>query len=385
MKKIVVLKHQNEMKFTSEFFRMEIPQELSFLIYLICIICITFLYIICFGQVDDVIKTRGSIRTKENVSSVRNIISGPIVQLNYKPGEKVEKDDILFQIDAADADFQMNIVKFDIFDLEFKLNGLYDLKNSFCQNRNLCNPQNEMAFSRFNSYLQNKKILEIKSQIAEEEYSTEIKKHDSIRIPYETEKKLKNYKLAIADLQSFESEFIASINSEINEKQILLYQNQQTLLKLENQYSFYEVRAPMSGYIQEIASLNVGDYLEANSKVLNIVPNDNENFRVEIQIAPRDMGKIAVGKTVKYRLSAFPFFEYKGAEGCITSIDPDIRLSQDGKNAYFSVYANIDRINFTNRHGESFPIRAGLETDVQIVLDRKPIIYFLLKRLDFLT
>ncbi len=97
------------------------------------------------------------------------------------------------------------------------------------------------------------------------------------------------------------------------------------------------------------------------------------------------MGKIALNQKVKYRLSAFPFYEYKGAEGVITSIDPDIRTSSDGKNVYYSVYADIDRTEFSNKRGEIFPVRAGLETDARIVLERKPIIYYVLKKLDFLN
>ena len=57
----------------------------------------------------------------------------------------------------------------------------------------------------------------------------------------------------------------------------------------------------------------------------------------------------------------------------------------DGKNGFYSDYADINRIVFSNRRGEKFPIRAGLETDVRIVLDRKPIIFYLLKKLDFIS
>ena len=113
--------------------------------------------------------------------------------------------------------------------------------------------------------------------------------------------------------------------------------------------------------------------------------NDGGKVRVEIRIAPKDMGKIAIGQRVKYRLSAFPYFEYKGAEGIITSIDPDIRTTPEGDRAYYSVYADIDRTNFSNKHGEVFPIRAGLETDVRIVMERKPIIFYILKKLDFIN
>lgn len=89
MKKTIVLKHQNEMKYSKEFFQMEIPNELSLIIYIIVILCLTIIFIVFFGKIDEVIKTQGYVRTKENVSSVKNVISGKIIELNYKPGEKV--------------------------------------------------------------------------------------------------------------------------------------------------------------------------------------------------------------------------------------------------------------------------------------------------------
>ena len=267
----------------------------------------------------------------------------------------------------------------------FLINGLNLLIKSYNANKNLCEITDMLTYSRFEAYLKNKEVLEIKSEISQKEYKYENQKPETIRNAYEVGMKLQALNLSNADLNSFKTNFIATINSELNEKLNALYECQQNLSKLDNQFMFLEIKAPMSGYVQEISSLNVGDYLEANTKVLNIVPNDNENFRVEIRISPKDMGKVTIGQKVKYRLSAFPYFEYKGAEGFITSIDPDIRTSTEGNRIYYSVYADIDRINFSNRHGDTFPIRAGLETDVRIVMERKSIIYFILKKLDFIN
>ena len=385
MKKVIVLKHQNDMKYSREFFQMEIPKELSLIVYVILSICAIILCVIFFGRIDDVIKTNGFVRTKDNVSSVNNVIAGKIVELNYKPGEKVNKDFVLYKIDSSTYEAQRNMLIYEKEDLEKKINGLGSLQLSYNENINLCDKNDNLSFSRFEAYLQNKEVLEIKAEIAEREYQFENNKPSTIRNSYEVESKLQTYNLAKADLNSFKTNFIANINSEMNEKLISYFECQQNISKLDNQNLFLEIKAPMDGYVQEIASLNVGDYLEANSKVLNIVPNDNENFRVEIRISPKDMGKIMIGQKVKYRLSAFPYFEYKGAEGVITSIDPDIRTTAEGDRAYYSVYADIDRIAFSNRHGESFPIRAGLETDVRIVMERRPIIYFILKKLDFIN
>lgn len=385
MKRVIVLRHQNDMQYSREFFQMEIPKELSLIVYTIISICLIVLCIILFGNIDEVIKTNGHVRTKENVSSVSNVIAGKITELNYKPGEKVYKGEILYKIDSSSYDAQRNMLIHENEDLKKKIAGLESLITSYECDKNTCNIEDALSYSRFEAYLKNKEVLEIKTEIAKKEYNFENKKPETIRNTYDVGMKLEAYNLSLADLNSYKTNFIATINSELNERLVTAYENEQNLQKLDNQFLFLEVKSPMNGYIQEIASLNVGDYLEANSKVLNIIPNDNENFRVEIRIAPKDMGKIAIGQRVKYRLSAFPYFEYKGAEGIITSIDPDIRTTPEGDRAYYSVYADIDRTNFSNKHGEVFPIRAGLETDVRIVMERKPIIFYILKKLDFIN
>lgn len=385
MKKVIILRHQNEMKLSRDFFQMEIPKELSRTVYLIVSVCFLIVLLMIFGQIDEVIKTQGVVRTKENVSFVQNVIAGKIVELNYEPGQKVFKDDVLYKIDSSTYEAQRNMLQFEIQDLQFKISGLKCLIDSFYSDKNLCDRNNNiLAFSQFDAYLKEKEVLEIQKNIAEKEFNFENQKPQTIRNAYEVGMKLQSLNLAEANFHSFKTRFIANIILELNDKTNLLYEKQQNLTKLDNQYIFLEIKAPMSGYVQEISSLNVGDYLESNSKVLNIIPNDNENFRVEIRIAPKDMGKINIGQKVKYRLSAFPYFEYKGAEGFITSIDPDIRALEENGGIYYSVYADIDRVNFSNRQGDSFPIRAGLETDVRIVLERKQIIYFILKKLDFL-
>ena len=67
MKKVIVLKHQDEMKYSREFFQMEIPRELSQTIYVIVSVCLITIFVVLFGRIDEVIKTQGYVRTKENV------------------------------------------------------------------------------------------------------------------------------------------------------------------------------------------------------------------------------------------------------------------------------------------------------------------------------
>ena len=383
MKNQVILKHHNHLKSSREFFLMKVPEELDVFFYSIIFFVVIALMIVIFGKIDDVVKVRGIVRTKENVSSVKNVIAGKITEMSYEPGQKVCKGDELFKIDSTIFEAQKENFLAVKKDLINKLEVVELLIQSFELEKNVIPHEEILAFTRFDSYLKSLNELKMNALIAQKLYQDEMENPKAMQSKKNVEMREIEFRLAETSVEKIRADFIRDLYLEKNQLDLEMLQTEKELTALENQYDFLVVRAPVDGFVQEVSSLNVGDYLSGNSVVLNIVPNDLKNFRVEIQIPPKDIGKIKVGLKVKYRLSAFPFFEYKGAEGVVTSIDPDIRGTESG-NLFYSVYADIDRIEFENNRGEKFPIKAGLETDTRIVLETRNILYFVLKRMDFL-
>ena len=383
MKNQVILKHHNHLKSSREFFLMKVPEELDVFFYSIIFFVVIALMIVIFGKIDDVVKVRGIVRTKENVSSVKNVIAGKITEISYEPGQKVCKGDELFKIDSTIFEAQKESLLAVKKDLINKLEVVELLIQSFELEKNVIPHEEILAFTRFDSYLKSLNELKMNALIAQKLYQDEMENPKAMQSKKNMEMREIEFRLAETSVEKIRADFIRDLYLEKNQLDLEMLQTEKELTALENQYDFLVVRAPVDGFVQEVSSLNVGDYLSGNSVVLNIVPNDLKNFRVEIQIPPKDIGKIKVGLKVKYRLSAFPFFEYKGAEGVVTSIDPDIRGTESG-NLFYSVYADIDRIEFENNRGEKFPIKAGLETDTRIVLETRNILYFVLKRMDFL-
>ena len=383
MKNQVILKHHNHLKSSREFFLMKVPEELDVFFYSIIFFVVIALMIVIFGKIDDVVKVRGIVRTKENVSSVKNVIAGKITEMSYEPGQKVCKGDELFKIDSTIFEAQKENLLAVKKDLINKLEVVELLIQSFELEKNVIPHEEILAFTRFDSYLKSLNELKMNALIAQKLYQDEMENPKAMQSKKNMEMREIEFRLAETSVEKIRADFIRDLYLEKNQLDLEMLQTEKELTALENQYDFLVVRAPVDGFVQEVSSLNVGDYLSGNSVVLNIVPNDLKNFRVEIQIPPKDIGKIKVGLKVKYRLSAFPFFEYKGAEGVVTSIDPDIRGTESG-NLFYSVYADIDRIEFENNRGEKFPIKAGLETDTRIVLETRNILYFVLKRMDFL-
>lgn len=383
MKNQVILKHHNHLKSSREFFLMKVPEELDVFFYSIIFFVVIALMIVIFGKIDDVVKVRGIVRTKENVSSVKNVIAGKITEMSYEPGQKVCKGDELFKIDSTIFEAQKENLLAVKKDLINKIEVVELLIQSFELEKNVIPHEEILAFTRFDSYLKSLNELKMNALIARKLYQEEKENPKALQSKKNVEMREIEFRLAETSVEKIRADFIRDLYLEKNQLDLEILKTEKELTALENQYDFLVVRAPVDGFVQEVSSLNVGDYLSGNSVVLNIVPNDLKNFRVEIQIPPKDIGKIKVGLKVKYRLSAFPFFEYKGAEGVVTSIDPDIRGTESG-NLFYSVYADIDRIEFENNRGEKFPIKAGLETDTRIVLETRNILYFVLKRMDFL-
>lgn len=382
MKKLLVVHHQNTMVYSKEFLQLKIPAEVRGLLYTIVLIVFSSFGLLFFGKIDDVIKVNGIVRTKENVSSVKNVISGKIIEKVYKPGNQVHKGDFLYRIDPSIYDSQRENLTSEKNNLEERLHGLEELALSFMKNENIVDKSNEIAFTRFESYKTNAEKLLIQKQISYQNLLDEQNLPKSMRNLKNIKKQKMEYEYNSKNLESYKADFISNINKEKDEVSLALSKTVQEIQKLDSQYEFLKIYAPVDGFVQEVSSLNIGDYLESGANVLNIIPNDEKNFRVEMQISPKDMGKIKAGLKVKYRLSAFPFFEYKGAEGTITAVDPDIRTGSNGM-LYYMVYADLDRVVFKNRHGDSFPVRSGLETDARIVLETENIIYYVLRKIDF--
>lgn len=382
MKKMYVKQHNN-ISSTKEYVLVQVPKIIEVMFYVVLLFfAITIIFITCF-KIDDVVKVNGIVRTKENVSSVKNVIPGKITEIYYYPGKRVKKGEILYKIDSVSYVTQRENLILEKKDLEIKHNGHSELIRSFNLDKNVVSRSDEVYYSRFESFLQQKRLLGIRMSMAKANYEYEINNPEVIKNPRLIEQRKNEYDLSIAEHHSFTSKFISDISNEYANIYLQLQQITQSLNKLDNQYEYLEVKSPVDGYVQELSSLNIDDYLEENFSVLRVIPDDTKSYRVELQVPPKDIGKIREGLVLKYRLSAFPFFEYKGAEGVITSIDPDIRTN-DNSILYYSIYGDINKIYFENREGIKFPIKAGLEASVRIVLDRNTIMYFILKKMDFL-
>lgn len=385
--KMLVLEHGNKMFYSREIIQLHIPKEINLMFYTILALTFCIVFLVLFCQINDVIKVSGCVRTETNNSTVRNVIAGKIDALYYKPEQFVEKGDLLYSINPEIQKTVEQELRLRLQDCEEQLKCMDALLESLSGKAGSFETRNEflsdeLVKSKLDEYLGNLAYFEKQLEILEYRLFKEKNQPGTFYSKQKVDEATMNYELCLAELKRYKAGFWADIIQKKKSYELQRDEILQELARSLEQVEFLDVRAPISGFVQEVALLNKGDYVSAEQTVLVIVPDDSKNFRVEMSIPTKDIGEIVPGMTVKYRLSAFPFFEYKGAEGKILSIDSDIRESAGG-NVYYRVYSDIDKTIFSSRRGNSYSVKAGIEVDARIVKERISVLHFILRKLDF--
>lgn len=378
----LICENSRFMYYSRELIHLKTPKEINFIFYsILSIIVLVFISLFCV-KINDVIKVKGIVRAKENSSEIQNIIPGTITEKNYKPNQFVNAGDVLYKINDKDFTATMKVLEAEykntlseIECTDAMLEGIETNKNNY--------KDDEYIGTQINDYLKTVSYMNRQIEINKYQYDYEKNLPSSIKNSKSIKEAYLKYKLSQDELAKYKASYKAQLE---NSRKNLLASKvnlEQQIEKTKNTYSYLEVKAPVSGYVQEITLLNPGDYVFANQKILKIIPTDNNEFRVQLSVPTKDIGEITEGIDVKYRLSAFPFFEFRGAQGKIVSIDPDIRQN-DSKQYVYLVYSDIDKTSFKNYAGQEYPLRSGIEVDARIVMNKIQLASFIFRKMGYI-
>lgn len=376
--KALTFEHANMMFYSREILDLKIPSEIN-TFYFVLLSFFMFVFTALFAfKINNVIKVPGIVKTLDNTSEVSNVIAGKITSINYKPNQFVNKGDLLFSIDDSQYKASLSIYNEEITKCEKELSCVKNLLK--CMETGLyIETEDAYTKEKIKEYLKNISLMKNQRNIYKYQYEYQISLPDSIQNKKALTEIELQYSLYKKQLEKYIIDSKVSAMDEEKNLAIKLENLKQELLQLKAGNAFLNVTAPVSGFVQEISSLNIGDYIFSNQKVLKIIPNDNKDFKIELYIPTKDIGEVMEGMDVKYRLSAFPFFEYKGAEGKIKIIDPDIRQTND--KLIYCVYSDINKTSFVKNDGKEYPLRSGIEVDARIILEKVTIASYILRKM----
>jgi hemolysin D len=157
---------------------------------------------------------------------------------------------------------------------------------------------------------------------------------------------------------------------------------------------FQQLRAPVSGTVQQLAISTIGGVVQPAQPLMIIVPDDSDVV-VEANIMNKDIGFIREGQPVRVKLEAFNFTDYGIIPGVVESISRDaIEVRQQpedlpsdevgrGQTSQGPMYAaRIRLLKRTIRvRGEDKIIGPGLAVKIEIKTGKRRIIQYLISPL----
>ena len=137
-----------------------------------------------------------------------------------------------------------------------------------------------------------------------------------------------------------------------------------------------DLRAPQSGIVHELAVHTVGGVIAPGETIMSIVPKDDD-FAIEVKIAPIDIDQVAIGQPVTLRFSAFNQTETPELKGRIIQRAEELTKEPQSGNAYY--VARVRVIDEDKAKAAKLKLVSGMPVEGFVETSKRTALSFLMK------
>ncbi len=182
---------------------------------------------------------------------------------------------------------------------------------------------------------------------------------------------------AEAQLSEARLDFRQQALSERSEVATKLAVNQETIKGASARLERGELRAPVTGVVNDVKISTIGGFVGAGETVMQVVPV-GDRLLVEARISPKDIAFLKVGDRANVKVTAYDFSIYGGLPGRVRNISADSIYDEAERQAYYTVVVETDR-SYLFKNGRKLPIMPGMVCDVEIITGSKSVLAYLMK------
>jgi len=134
--------------YSRDFFEMRTPLVCTWFIAIVVFIMLGMFAWAWFGEIDVVVKASAILRPLQNVSTLKNAVTGPVIAKYYSQGKLVKKGDILWKVDSSaySIDLRNNLLQKSRMDS--KLSVMRSFASSVIAGENTIIPSDEEAWAK---------------------------------------------------------------------------------------------------------------------------------------------------------------------------------------------------------------------------------------------
>jgi multidrug resistance efflux pump len=370
--------HESQMFFNIQ----PVPAIRNFLVILVVLIAGAVSWS-CFFKMDDILKVQALLIPARTISSLRSSTVGEVIQKNYKNDESVEEGTCLLKVDInadqIELDNSAKLMARMVNDI-----AVYNLLMKTIQKNApvSMNVSGEAAI-RSASYLAEYERQKNQIELNQIKLDRERDKPDNMSAKQNIEDLEKNLQQSKLAFISWRDNLLVDTMNTLK----TLTQNKDSLERriadLDRNIRNASLFAPISGRINEIKKINVGDTIFSGEEILQIIPQNDEKLKADLAVDPAYIARLKVGYKVLLRFPGLPPSRFGQLEAKVDLIPPDFILGSDNK-PVFIVESIIDNPWLYSSKGDKIKLLPGISAEGRIILEQDTVMYMLLKKLDFI-
>lgn len=384
-----------------------------------------------FGKIDVVAVADGKISPESGVEIAQSANSGVISKINVREGQRVEKGEVLLELDKSLAEKDVSTISHSLSVARAEREILRNLlagndPNSAIDTLNLpdetkiilrefANSQNEILNSRrqvlsgavlnyqqqLQANQQAKNRLELDAQTLNERkinLENQLQSADVIEklcLQNELEnierriasandaatsqnQQISQSQLALTQAQNQSRAEIAELSGNFNNQIIAadkrISELENNLAKAEQVLAQTKILAPTSGTILSFSDKTSGGVVAAGEQIAQIVP-EKSTLRVEANLPNQDVGFVEPGQRVVVKIATYPFQRYGYLEGIVEEVSPD-SIYEEKNGLIYKV--KIKLADSKSSKQNQLDLRSGMAVSAEITTGKRRIIEFFL-------
>lgn len=375
------IKDFNILSETQDFFDITVSRSVPVFIILVSILILSIILWAISTKIDDVVRANAVLKPTEKILEVKCLVNGEVIQKNYTQNQKVKKGDLLLLINHDSEQIALQTIRNTLIQYETELEDYRKIINFF-QNETLQNVTNIRVSKKTESYIADynnfeSRIKKLQVQINTEKSIPTTKLFSSENIELENQ-----FNQVKFDFSNWKTKKLIEINEIINsyENKIKKLELQQTEMQRIIEYS--TIYAPIDGQIDELITLNLGDYINNGTVILRIIPNKYENLKAEIMLEPSKIEKLKLGQPVEFHFKEFPASYFNQLQGIISFIPSNITIHSN--KPYLLIEADISEQYFLSNDDKKILLCSGLTAEAKIIITQDSVIKILFRKLNFI-
>lgn len=379
-----------------------------------------------FGRIDEVVRGQGKVVPSRQVQVVQSLDGGVVQEILVRPGEHVEKGQVLLRIDPTRYSSSLGENRSELLSLQAKAARLQalasgetfsvpaelqaaapqvvEMERRMWESRtqelnttvNIARDQLRQRQQELRENQANRDQASSSCSLTSEELtvtrpllkSGAVSEVDLLRLQRDVARFCGEARAASAQMgriqaaiqeaerkiQEAEMNTRNLARAELSETRGKLGTLEQGKVALEDRVKLAEVRSPVRGTVNTLMANTVGGVVQPGKDILDIVPLD-DTLLMEVQVNPRDIGFLHFGQLAEVKFSAYDFAIYGGLQGKVEQIGANTITDEKG-NSFYVVKVRTERAHVGDN---SRPIIPGMQAEVHILTGKRTLMQYLLK------